>query len=195
MHIRTTKRTDHKGQKNLFVEEVQSDWHQAGKRFGYNNSSWGSVANAPFKQNWSVLAVKVMLIYASENGFSGIAWPKGEIQEMRYNTHLESIKNYYDKLIPKSLNKLVKCFDYEVETTKIKTRDPWLNLEKKQEKWRVADTQGKFKTKYNNREDAMAVIACHSRIIDLDVPILFINESLRQHISIKGLPFFGLTME
>ena len=197
VHIRTTTRTDHKGRKILFVEEVQSDWHQAGKRYGYNNSSWGKVANAPFKQSWSILAIKVMLIHASENGFSGIAWPKGEIQEMRYKSHLESIKNYYDKLIPKSLNKLVKCFDCKVETTKIRTRDPWLNLEKKHEKWGVADAQGKFKTKikYNNREDAMAVIARHSRIIDLDVPVLLINEPLREYISIKGLPFFGLTME
>ena len=197
VHIRTTTRKDLKGRKILFVEEVQSDWHQTGKRFGYNNSSWGRVANAPFKQNWSILAIKVMLIRASENGFSGIAWPKGEIQEMRYMIQLESIKNYYDKLIPKSLNKLVKGFDCKVETTKIKTRDPWLNLEKKQGKWRVADAQGKFKTKvkYNNRDDPMAVIARHSRIIDLDVPVLFINESLRQYISINGLPFFGLTIE
>ena len=196
-HIRTTTRTDEKGRKILFVEEVQSDWHQTGKRFGYDNSSWGRVANAPFKKNWSILAIKVMLIHASENGFSGIAWAKGEIQEMRYVSKLESIKNYYDNLIPNSLNKLVKCFDCEIEMTKIKTRDPWLNLEKKQDKWRVSDAQGKFKTKikYNNRDDAMAVIARHSRIIDLDVSALFINDSLRQKISEKGLPFFGLTLE
>lgn len=197
VHIRTTTRTDHQRRKILFVEEVQSDWHQSGKRFGYDNSSWGRVANAPFKQSWFILAMKVMLIHASENGFSGIAWAKGEIQEMRYVSKLESIKNYYDNLIPKSLNKLVKCFDCEIEMTKIKTRDPWLNIEKQQDKWRVADAQGKFKTKvkYKNRDDAMAVIARHSRIINLDVPVLFINDSLRQHISSKGLPFFGLRIE
>ena len=196
-HIRTTTRTDHKGRKILFVEEVQSDWHQTGKRFGYDNSSLGRVANAPFKQSWSILAMKVMLIHASENGFSGIAWPKGEIQEIRYMNKLESIKSYYDNLIPKALNKLVKSFDCEIEMTKIETRDPWLNLEKKQDKWRVADAQGKFKTKvkYNNRDEAMTVIARHSRIIDLEVPVLIINDSLRQNISIKGLPFFGLTLE
>ena len=197
VHIRTTTRTDHKGRKVLFIEEVQSDWHQSGKRFGYDNSSWGRVANAPFKQSWPILAIKMMLVHASENGFSGIAWAKGEIQEMRYMSKLESIKNYYDKLIPKSLSKLVKCFDCEIEVTKIKTRDPWLNLEKKQDKWRVADAQGKFKTKvkYNNRDDAMAVIARHSRIIDLDIHVLFINDSLRRYISTKGLPFFGLNIE
>ena len=196
-HIRTTTRTDLKGRKILFIEEVQSDWHQSGKRFGYDNSSWGRVANAPYKQSWSMLAIKVMLIHASENGFSGIAWPKGEIQEMRYMCQLDAIKHYYDSYIPTALNKLVKSFNSQVETTLINTRDPWLNLEKKQDKWCVADAQGKFKTKvkYNNRDEAMAVIARHSRIIDLDVSVLFINDSLRQHISIKGLPLFSLAIK
>lgn len=196
-HIRTTTRTDNKGQKILFIEEVQSDWHQSGKRHGYNNSSWGRVADAPFKQDWSVLAVKIMLIHASENGFSGIAWSQGEVQEMRYMRELQSIKHYYDKQIPKALNKLVNDFNCKVEMTKIRTRDPWLNLEKKQDKWRVADAQGKFKTKakYNNRDEAMAVVARHCRIIDLEVPVLFINEALRQQISEKGLPMFGYTIE
>ena len=41
----------------------------------------------------------------------------------------------------------------------------------------------------------MAVIARHSRIIDLDVRVLFINDSLRHNIAIKDLPFLGLTLE
>lgn len=192
-HIRTTTRSDNQGRRLLFIEEVQSDWHQSGKRFGYDNSYWGRVANAPYKQDWSALAIKIMLIHASDNGYSGIAWSQGEVQEMRYMRNLQSIKNYYDKHIPKSLNKLLRSFNCKVETTTIKTREPWLNLEKKQNKWRVADSQGKFKTKakYNNRDEAMAVIARHCRIIDLEVPVLFINDSLRQQISNKGLPSFG----
>lgn len=196
-HIRTTTRTDNNGRKILFIEEVQSDWHQSGKRFGYDNSSWGRVANAPFKQDWSVLAVKLMLIQAGQNGFSGIAWSQGKVQEMRYNRELQSIKQYYDKQIPKALNKLLKIFDCKVETIKIITRDPWLNLEKQKNKWRVADGNGKFKTKakYNNRNEAMAVITRHCQVIDLDVSVLYINEALRVHISDKGLPLFGQTIQ
>lgn len=196
-HIRTTTRTDHMGRKILFIEEVQSDWHQCGKRFGYNNSSWGRIANAPFKQEWSVLAIKLMLIQASQNGFSGIAWSMGYVQEMRYMQPLEQIKKYYDQTIPRALNNLVKTLNTKVEATFIKTRDPWLNLEKTEEKWRVADGEGKFKTraKYNNREAAMAVIARHSRAIELKVPVLFISEELRQQISEKGLPMYGHTID
>ena len=196
-HIRTTSRTDHAGRKILFIEEVQSDWHQSGKRYGYDNSSCGQVANAPFKQEWPELAVKLMLIQASQNGFAGLAWSMGSIQEMRYMCQLQPIKQYYDKEIPKALNRLGKTLNCKVETTKITTRDPWLNLEKTQDKWRVADGHGKFKTKakYNNRDEAMAVIARHCRTIELHVPVLFISEALRRHISEKGLPLYGHTLD
>ncbi len=196
-HIRSTTRLDETGRKILFIEEVQSDWHQSAKRHGYDNSCWGKVANAPFKQEWPVLAVKLMLIQASENGFAGIAWSMGDIQEMRYMRHLQSIKQYYDRDIPRALNGLGKTLNCKVETTRINTRDPWLNIEKTQDKWRVADGNGKFKTraKYNNRDEAMAVITRHCRLIELQVPVLFISEELRQQISDKGLPLFGQTID
>lgn len=196
-HIRTTTRNDHAGRKILFIEEVQSDWHQNGKRYGYNNSSWGRIANAPFKQEWPLLAMKLMLVQASQNGFSGIAWSMGSVQETRYKKQLQSIRHYYDQAIPKALNRLAKNFDAKVETTLISTRDPWLNLERKQEKWCVADATGKFKTRarYNNRDEAMAVMARHCRAIELQVPVLFINEALRRQISVKGLPIYGHTID
>lgn len=196
-HIRTTTRTDTAGRKILFIEEVQSDWHQSGKRNGYDNSSWGQVANAPFKKDWPVLAVKLMLIQASQNGFAGIAWSMGNVQEMRYMSFLQPIKKYYDKEIPEALNRLGKTFSCKVETTQINTRDPWLNLEKTQDKWRVADGHGKFKTRarYDNREEALAVITRHCRVIKLQVPALFISEELRLQIAEKGLPLYGHTFD
>ncbi|MDH5711726.1 MAG: hypothetical protein OEZ15_08705 [Gammaproteobacteria bacterium] len=196
-HIRTTTRTDKSGRKILFIEEVQSDWHQNGKRKGYNNSYWGHIANAPFKNEWPVLAAKLMLIHASQNGFAGIAWSMGSVQEMRYQRYLQPIKQYYDQAIPDALNRLVKPFNCQVESACIQTRDPWLNLEKQQQKWRVADGAGKFKTKakYNNRDEAMAVIARHCRAIELEVPALFITEALRLQIADRGLPMYGHTLD
>jgi hypothetical protein len=35
VHIRTKDRFDHKGRRILFVEEIQSDWHQKGRKRGY----------------------------------------------------------------------------------------------------------------------------------------------------------------
>ena len=152
-HIRTTSRTDTKGRKILFIEEVQSDWHQSGKRNGYDNSCWGQVVNAPYKKEWPVLAVKLMLVHASQNGFAGVAWPRGSVQEMRYMRNLQSIKRYYDKDIPKALNPLVKNFNCKVEVTHINTREPWLNIEKNR-------TNGKLPTVMENlRQKQNTVIA------------------------------------
>lgn len=38
VHVRTTDRTDAEGKKVLFVEEIQSDWHQHGRDEGYRAS-------------------------------------------------------------------------------------------------------------------------------------------------------------
>jgi hypothetical protein len=196
VHIRTTVRKDVTGRRLLFVEEIQSDWHQSGKRYGYDCNAWGQVANAPFKKDWSVLAIKIMLIYAAQNGFAGVSWPKGEIQETRYAKGLNAIKRHYNVEIPKALNRLCRPFQSQVETTWIETRDPWLNLEKNSNKWRVADGFGKFKTRarYQSRDEAMSVLARHCREINLAVPVIFINDAMRRHIDDAGLPLFGETL-
>lgn len=195
VHLRTTTRSDNRGRKLLFIEEIQSDWHQCGKRDGYDSSWWGQVANAPFKKEWAALAAKLMLIHASENGYAGIAWPQGDIQELRYRRELTPIKHHYDREIPQALNRLGRTFQCQVESTLIATRDPWLNLEKHEDKWRVADGQGKFQTKarFQSRDEAMAVIARHCRATDLVVPAFFISEDLRRQIAGQGLPLFGET--
>ena len=195
-HVRTTTRTDYAGRKLLFIEEVQSDWHQSGSRYGYDSHYWGTVANAPFKKEWPALVIKLMLIRASQNGLEGVAWPNGDIQETRYGKQLAAIKLYYDSEIPKALNRLGKSFRSQVETTWIETRDPWLNLVRNKGKWKVEDNQGKFQTraKYTSRNQAMAVLARHSRAIDLQVPVFLINDELRWQIAEKGLPLFGETL-
>lgn len=196
-HIRTTTRRDNKGRKLLFIEEVQSDWHQNGHVYGYDTSCWGKIANAPFKKEWPALATKMMLIQASQNGFDGIAWPQGDIQETRYGKNLEAIKRRYDVAIPKTLNRLGKSFSCAVEPVKIKTRDPWLNLSRKNNKWQVSDVTGKFQTrdKYHSRDEAMLVLHRHCKSINLAVNAFIINEKLRWQIAEQGLPLFGEQLE
>jgi hypothetical protein len=79
-HIRFDERIDADGNKVLFINEVQSDWHQEGRKRGYNNKGkGGAVPNAPFKGNaWIMLAMKRMIRHAAENGFDKVAWATGE---------------------------------------------------------------------------------------------------------------------
>lgn len=40
LHIRATDRTTPDGKKVLFIEEMQSDWHQQGRKFGYSEAEY-----------------------------------------------------------------------------------------------------------------------------------------------------------
>lgn len=156
------------GKKTLFIEEVQSDWHQKGKREGYADTAaedaarkkvaelkdaglaaikrqdylgfdtsgealgnilrhddwaerWdvrdpadikaiqdlvaarkeidaakGGVPDAPFKNNWSELAMKRMIRYAAEHGYEKVAWTTGEQQAARYDLskQISKIRTY-----------------------------------------------------------------------------------------------------
>lgn len=44
-HVRYNERTDAKGKRVLFVEEVQSDWHQAGRKGGYGKQTSFVITN------------------------------------------------------------------------------------------------------------------------------------------------------
>ncbi len=90
-HVRMNDRTDSEGKKVLHIEEVQSDWHQKGRKQGYKTDSHidkafqQGVPDAPFKKTWHELAMKRMLRYAAENGYDKLAWTTGEQQVERYD--------------------------------------------------------------------------------------------------------------
>lgn len=58
-HIRLNDRTGPNGEKILFIEEIQSDWHQAGRKQGYagnvNTDGWVAKLDPRFKNEWMVL--------------------------------------------------------------------------------------------------------------------------------------------
>lgn len=138
-HVRFNERTDSDGKRVLFIEEVQSDWAQKGRKDGFTkegakftakkvaerepgfaplwkvfdetgaelgewygdtaddairgvgNKAPGSVPSAPFvtkTESWTLLAMKRMIRYASENGFDRIAWTTGDQQNLRYKEAL-----------------------------------------------------------------------------------------------------------
>lgn len=105
-HIRFNDRVAPDGRKTLFIEEVQSDWHQKGRKQGYFSPQEaadvqaknrelasqneiivprGAVPDAPFKSTWHGLAMKRMLRYAAENGYDNLGWTTGEQQAARYD--------------------------------------------------------------------------------------------------------------
>lgn len=100
-HVRFNERTDAEGRRVLFIEEVQSDWHQKGRREGYGRAPskpvqlGEGVPDAPFKQSWPLLTMKRMIRWAAENGFDRIAWTTGEQQAARYDLSKQISELHY----------------------------------------------------------------------------------------------------
>jgi hypothetical protein len=111
-HIRFDDRISD-GKKTLHVAEVQSDWHQAGKKKGYQDEAAallkkedegtltsaerdrlydiiehgtkGGVPDAPFRTTWPELAMKRVIRYAAENGYDRVSWDTGATNAERYD--------------------------------------------------------------------------------------------------------------
>jgi hypothetical protein len=99
-HVRFNERTDADGNRVLFIEELQSDWAQEGRKRGFSNAELGTAENpirlsggqqvpaAPFVQetkSWLSLGVKRMIAYAVDNGFDKVAFINGKQSADRYN--------------------------------------------------------------------------------------------------------------
>lgn len=96
-HARMNDRTDVNGKKTLFLEELQSDWHQQGREKGYlepdkkylpgeiERGNSNGVPDAPFKKDWPLLLIKHALREAVEKGQDQVAWTPGSVQAERYD--------------------------------------------------------------------------------------------------------------
>ena len=104
-HIRVNDRTDADGNKVLFVEELQSDWGQEGKKQGFEGQpifmegmrdqpegflglSGSSIPMAPFvtkTEGWLNLALKRIMVMAGEGGYDKVAFVNGDQSAKRFN--------------------------------------------------------------------------------------------------------------
>lgn len=99
--------------KMLFVEEIQSDWHNEGRKTGYEG-----VPDAPFRDNYHEFVLKRLIRMAAEQGYDSIGWTPAEIQSERWSDEFtEGYRIEYDQDIPKFLNKYGKKWGTKVGKT------------------------------------------------------------------------------
>jgi hypothetical protein len=84
-HMRTNERTLDDGSEGLFVEEFQSDRHQAGRKKGYAGEDSGEIPDAPFRTTWPIQLFKRALRDAVDGGKDWIGWTTGETQNERFD--------------------------------------------------------------------------------------------------------------
>ena len=99
--------------KMLFVEELQSDWHNEGHKTGYQD-----VPDAPFRDNYHEYVLKRLIRMAAEQDYDSIGWTPAQIQVKRWSEKFaEGYRIEYDQDIPKFLNKYGKKWGTRVGKT------------------------------------------------------------------------------
>ncbi len=193
LHFRTKTRLDLRGRRLLFIEEIQSDWHQQAGGRGNNRRWQARIPEAPFHKEWSLLAVKLLLLHAADEGYEGIAWTPGTIQQQRYQSDIGSLLRLYDRDIPQHLTQLSRQWHAgRFEQTIIRTKQPWLSPRRNGDYWSVNDKLGHFTTRARfTRDEATALSWRHSKSVDLTVPVFLLKESIRARIRSGALPLFG----
>jgi len=188
VHIRTKIRTSKCGARVLFIEELQSDWHQALAR----KQSRGIIPRAPYKKEWPALALKLMIMHAAAENLDGIAWADGAVQELRYDRSLPPLRRLYDKTMPAMINALAKSWSLQIGHGEFDTRSPWLHAVRRADVWRVEGGTGKFATRARyTKDEAMRLIERHSKAVTLPLPMVLFSDAMREHINTHGLPLFG----
>lgn len=191
LHIRSKTRYDENGRKLLFLEEVQSDWHQRTIK-NHNNRSFVSKPPAPFKTDWVSLALKLMLIHAAKNDYDALSWASGDIQASHYHREIVSVKRLYDQTIPQLLSKLSRHWQVTTEQTAVETELSNLSISRHKDKWQVTDRTEKEKDIIvDTQAEAMAIVRQHSQPAMLNVPMFKLPKQMAAHIMEKGLPLFG----
>lgn len=192
LHFRTKKRFDTQGRSLLFIEELQSDWHQSGAMHGYQNRWPGSIPPAPFRKEWIGLSLKLLLQYAAESDVDGIAWTSSDIQTSHYSRNMQPIMRLYDEEIPRYLVRLCKPWSVSIESCLISTNEPRLHISRQMDKWLITDSKGGFSTRPRySQQEAIRVMARHCKQVELEVPVIFLDQKLKTEITNKGFPIFG----
>ncbi len=188
LHIRSKLRRTLDGRRMLFIEEIQSDWHQAAARCVLR----GEIPRAPFRREWAALALKLMLLHVVEKGLDGIAWADGPVHHLRYDRVMPPLARLYDQELAEILERLAAPWGARVGRGEFATRDPWLRAARSKSNWKVEGGAGRFATRARyNKHEAMALIERHSRPVVLSLPTLLLPEPMARHIAEHGLPLFG----
>ena len=201
-HVRSDERKDVFGRRILFLQEIQSDWHQKGRRCGYSHLEKDSkIPYGPFADSWHELAIKTMLYMAAMSGVDGIAWTTGAQQVERWKHYyvnndtkaLTGLSTFYDKKLPKFIRQFTKRFHVSLSETSFKTREQQYYASRVDTGWVLMDEQsdGPISEPFQSRK-VVEDLACRKNTVTYaKAPLLIIPDAMKAHIKRCGVPLFG----
>lgn len=90
----------------LFIEEIQSDWGQRGRRH-----EWRDIPKAPYistTESWAGLLLRRQLQRAAQNpAIETVVWMKGGMENGSRSGRNQGLVDFYEKILPKLADKAV----------------------------------------------------------------------------------------
>ncbi|MFZ4572664.1 MAG: hypothetical protein ACOYM0_16190, partial [Bacteroidales bacterium] len=191
VHIRTSTRKTMDGRKILFLDEIQSDWHADLNANSTPDSTQGLrkvVPNAPFRKEWPLLSMKLMLWWAQKLNMDGLAWSTAELQLARWQGYGPPEMLYRTEL-PKAALKLSQLLGIRYDRTTLSLRQNTRLVVSSNKSWLVQNRQGIPITKpFGNRTQAEYFADLTGKFAMLDVPVLWLDDLPK----IQSIPLYGM---
>jgi len=202
-HVRSDERQDVFGRRILFLQEIQSDWHQNGRLRGYSDTVEDSdIPYGPFADSWHELAIKTMLYIAAKSGVDGISWTTGVQQVERWKhyyannntTALMGLHTFYDKIIPKFIRQFSKQFNVTLDETSFETKEQKHYASRIHDGWvlMVDGSNEPMSELFQSRKVVEDLANRQNATTYVKAPILLMTDAMKVYIKQHGVPLFGL---
>lgn len=200
LHLRTSEWKDTDNQPLLLIDEIQSDWHAAGRERGYyeigedtDPYNPDAVPDVPFKKEWYELGVKLAIWIALQSGHNRVAFTTGNVHKVRYGQNLDGFHLLYDQLIPKTLAKLADKFNCSLDLANIEVSKPTDTIRFKNGTGWELRKQGKNDDVQiiRNQVVAMRYLKGRGQKQQEEVRVFEVSPELTELVKSKGLPLFG----
>ena len=190
-HVRTGIRETDDGRRVLFLEEIQSDWHaDLHEARMHNAEPQSELPDAPFRKDWPLLALKLMLWWAQLQKLDGVAWSTAELQKQRWEDYAPP-EVLYRSILPDAARLIAKTLNIELAETCMPVRSDSRYVEFDQNKWVVQNRRGVPITKpFRHQAQAEVFANLTGSFEDVYVPVLWLNDLPL----IKAIPLYGVAV-
>lgn len=198
IHMRTTERPLENGETSLFLEELQSDWHQKAQKIGYarDPGSESFIPWAPWSKEWHELGIKILTYRAAYQEHRIITLASGRMLTTLFGwRHRPAFSYFYDTILGGVLDRLESAGVGRCVPARIKTKH-YTHLANEIEKdcFELHDEAGSCLEgrQFQTRPEAMKFLRDHTPDTWESVRGFEINPGFARRIATDGIPLYGL---
>ena len=190
VHIRTSIRKTQDGRRVLFLDEVQSDWHadlHTKAKAGPQKPQETPPPDAPFRKEWPLLSLKLMVWWAQRLGLHGVAWSTAELQLARWRGYGPP-ETLYRSVLPEAARALAATLGLAHDVTSLSVRTYSRRVDLGNQGWDVRSHNGVSITKpFRTRAQAESFADQTGSFVTIDVPVIWIKGMA----PIRSIPLYG----